>query len=585
MSHRTRGGIFERLIGLETEYALFRPATADDDGQSRFEVFRALVASLRKRIPTVAAQHFKEGVFHAAGGAVWFETERISSGGGLVEGSTPECRGPHQMLVWQKAQDQILAAALDDATQGQTKLVKNDRDAFGNVYGAQENYEATLATGWRLLLWRASLIAIFPLVLITWVALWIVMGAVLLYALLAVLVYLVFERLVRRPQRLATTLFGCTFDRLGEAGPAGPRWMEQALSVVVRVIAAPLAGALLIAIAFTSFSPQRKRLLPFLASRVVFSGSGMIDDQGRFLLADKAPAMNCHIGFGGLLGDRPIFSFGHFYKTIFSDSWMAPAEYLRLFSPRQRLQIAIGDSNLCDVSQYLRVGATLLVLDMIESGDAGDLPLLRRPLAACRAFVGDPTLQATAALTNGRQMTALQLQRAYCEACRQFLAKHPGATAEAFRVLSLWDETLTALETDPQSLVGSIDWITKKRLIDENTDATSPKSQKKIDIKYHELSSGGYFQKLLAAGLIRELTTAEEVERAMRCPPSGTPASVRGQFIREFAGGDSPVTANWHSVFLGRGRRRRIIKLSDYRPLAVTRPERPRTETPSDFDT
>ncbi|ADB15201.1 protein of unknown function DUF245 domain protein [Pirellula staleyi DSM 6068] len=582
---RQRGAIFERLVGLETEYALLRPATADNDGYSRFEVFRALVASLRTRIPAVAAQHFKEGVFHAAGGAVWFETERISSGGGLVEGSSPECRGPMQVLIWQKAQDKLLAAALDDATDGETKLIKNDRDAFGNVYGAQENYEATLATGWRLLAWRASLIAIFPIVLLTWLSLWIITGAVMLYALAAVLVYLALERLVRRPQRLAMLLFGCSFERLGEAGPTGPQWMEQFLSVVVRVIAAPLAGVLLAIIAVTSFCEHRKKLLPFLASRAVIGGSGMIDDQGRFLLADKATAMNCSIGFGGLLGDRPIFTFGHFYKTIFSDAWMAPGEYFRLFSPRQRLQIGLGDSNLCDVSQYLRVGTTLLVLDMIEAGEATNLPQLRSPLRACRKFTSDPTLQATAPLRGGGEITALEVQRAYLEACRQFLAKHPEAPEEAFQVLSLWDETLKQLAGDRQALVGSIDWVTKQRLIDENTAGVSPKVLKKIDIKYHELSSEGYFQKLLAVGLIRQLTTPAEVERAMRCPPSGTPAAVRGQFIREFASGDKPITANWHYVLLGRGRTRRIIKLSDYRPLAIARPQRPRAQAAQDIDT
>lgn len=34
-----------------------------------------------------------------AGGA-WFETERPAVGGGLVEGSTPECRSPRQLLIW-----------------------------------------------------------------------------------------------------------------------------------------------------------------------------------------------------------------------------------------------------------------------------------------------------------------------------------------------------------------------------------------------------------------------------------------------------------------------------------------------------
>ena len=58
------------------------------------------------------ARHFKEGVFLANGGAAWFETERVASGGGLFEGSTPECCSPRQLLVYQRAQDALFAAAL-----------------------------------------------------------------------------------------------------------------------------------------------------------------------------------------------------------------------------------------------------------------------------------------------------------------------------------------------------------------------------------------------------------------------------------------------------------------------------------------
>jgi len=40
---------------------------------------------------------------------VWFETERPAAGGGLIEGATPECRGPLQVVRYQRAQDQLLS--------------------------------------------------------------------------------------------------------------------------------------------------------------------------------------------------------------------------------------------------------------------------------------------------------------------------------------------------------------------------------------------------------------------------------------------------------------------------------------------
>src|SRR4029077_10678470 len=115
-------------------------------------------------------------------------------------------------------------------------------------------------------------------------------------------------------------------------------------------------------------------------SRAIVAGSGMLDEQGRFLLADKAPAINCLTGFGGLLGDRPIYCLGHFFKAVYADAWLAPRQYLRLFAERQRLQISLGDSNLADAAEYLRVGTTLLVLDVIEAGEMPRVPAVRRPI-------------------------------------------------------------------------------------------------------------------------------------------------------------------------------------------------------------
>src|SRR5262245_2807343 len=180
----------------------------------------------------------KEGVFHAAGGAVWFETERPALGGGLIEGSTPECRSPRQLLAWQRAQDALLAEAAEAALGGSVRLIKNDRDAAGNVYGAQENYEATLASGWRLALWQASLVLLLPLAMLTWLMLWLIDVAVSCYALLATVIYLLAERILPRPEWLARLLFGCSVKELSAETPTGPAWLEVILSVAARILTA-----------------------------------------------------------------------------------------------------------------------------------------------------------------------------------------------------------------------------------------------------------------------------------------------------------------------------------------------------------
>jgi proteasome accessory factor A len=527
----------------------------------------------------------KEGVFHAAGGAVWFETERPAVGGGLVEGATPECRSPRQAVAWQRAQDELLAESADEASLGAVRLVKNDRDAAGNIYGAQESYEATLAEGWRLLLWRAALVLLSPLALVTWLILWLIDRGVVLYALTATVVYLVGERLLRRPEWLSRLLFGCDIKDIENETPTGPAWLESVLSLVTRVVTAPLAALMFAALWLTAFARVRRQMLPFLVSRPIVSGSGLIDDEGNFQLADKGPALNCVVGLGGFAGDRPILSLGHFFKVVNADAGLVLGEYRRLMDGRQRLQVALGDSNMCEVAEYLRVGTTLLVLDCIEAGEMPRVPRLRRPVRAMHEICADPALATRVPLAGGRAASALELQRFYLEACRRFVDRRPEAPIEAREVLHRWELALDALADDPQSLVGTLDWVTKQFVLDKAGRHASWNVRKKIDIRYHELSPQGYFQRLRTTGIVRDLLDRAEIEHARRNPPAGTPAAVRGRYIREFALEGDDVTANWRAVFLGsHDGRRRVVRLDGFQSALAEGPTSARKKSPRNSD-
>src|SRR5437667_11547497 len=100
-------------MGLETEYAIrFRPRTAADR-PSDYHLYSRLAAALRRRMPTAEAggdlTAGKPGLFLANGGAIWFEHARPFTPHGLVEGSTPECPSPRQLLICQRAQDRLLS--------------------------------------------------------------------------------------------------------------------------------------------------------------------------------------------------------------------------------------------------------------------------------------------------------------------------------------------------------------------------------------------------------------------------------------------------------------------------------------------
>jgi len=562
-----KSDVFQRLHGLETEYALVVPPDSEPGRRGRYALFRDLVAALRRRLPTVPARHMKEGVFHAAGGAVWFETERPAVGGGLIEGSTPECRSPRQVIAWQRAQDELLAEAVTEASGGVVRLVKNDQDAAGNIYGAQESYDAVFASGWRLWLWRFALVAMSPLGIVTWLVLWIIDKCVILYALAATLVYLAAERFVSRPERLSRALFGCDLKDIDGDSPTGPVWLEVSLSWLTRVVTAPLAVLAYASLWLTAFAHLRRQMLPFLISRPITSGSGLIDGDGNFQLADKAPAINCVVGLGGFAGDRPIFSLGHFFKVVNADPGLVWADFRRLFAARQRLQIALGDSNMCEPAEYLRLGTTLLVLDCIEAGEMPRVPRLMRPIRSLWAICADPTLAVRAPLAGGRSASALELQRFYLEACRRYVDRRADAPIEAREILHRWELVLDALADDPQSLVGTLDWVTKQFVLDKSGRHASWNVRKKIDIRYHELSPQGYYQRLRTTGIVRELLDRAEIDHARRNPPAGTPAAVRGRYIREFALEGDDVAANWRAVYLKtHDGKRRVIRLDGFQP-------------------
>jgi len=567
--------VLDRLAGLETEYAIrYRPALGATQ-LTRFRLYQRLTGAIRRRVLTVPAHHSKEGVFTANGGAVWFEAERPASGAGLIEGATPECRGPRQLLVYQRAQDRLLAESARSAeVAGEFQLIKNDRDAEDNVYGGQENYEVNVAEGLTLWAWRAGLVLLLPIVFVAWLGYYLLITLWLIYLFAALGVFLVVRSRVNDRHALVERLFGRDFAEGRETGGPTPAWMEPISLHAIRLFTCPLALALLLHCRCFAFRRQRRGLKGLLVSRAVLCGAGMIDHAGRFQLADKAPAINCLVGYGGYLRDRPLFVIGHFFKLCV-ECRFSLREYFSLFRQRQRLQIGLGDSNMAEPAEYLRIGTTMMVLDLIEAGALKHAPRIRRPIAALRTLCGDPTLRAEVLLRGGQKMTALELQRFYLEACRRYCEAEGLVRGDVAELLHLWEEALEGLvefkqiARPPLRLVGMLDWVTKKYLIDELGPDATWEAKKKVDLRYHELSDDGYFERLRRAGLAQKLVDDREIDRAIRLAPPHSPATARGRYIREFSGTDEPFAVNWRCVTLGRGFRARVIWLDRYgRPAA-----------------
>jgi proteasome accessory factor A len=285
-------------------------------------------------------------------------------------------------------------------------------------------------------------------------------------------------------------------------------------------------------------------VLPFFVTRQVYCGAGKVGVEAvgsdtasvPFQLTQRADFFEEEVGLETTL-KRPIVNT--------RDEPHADAQRYR------RLHVIVGDANLSEVSTFLKVGTTALVLCMIEDEFLPREWRLATPVAALREVSRDLSLRKPLALAEGGSATAIEIQWEYFDRARKYADAHGldaiGGDEIGGDVLRRWEAVLTALETDPSTLSTQLDWVAKLRLIDgyrerhglEWDDARLAA----MDLQYHDLRP----DKGLAARVgLERLVTAEEVEAATTLPPADTRAWFRGECLRRFP--DAVVAANWDSL-------------------------------------
>ena len=562
--------MLDRLLGLETEYAI--RYTGPGPRPSHRRVYEALVSALESRLATLdgVRKTSRHQRFLQNGGALYYEYLAKAPDGGLIEASTPECRGPSQLLLYQRAQDRLLYEALPWARAalhaegfvGELGLLKNCRDVQGHVYGAQENYEVELARGLALWVYRVGLALLVPLVLSTgFVCLVLGLSVVLLYGLpvLALLFFAAGLTLLR--PRWATRV-----DALVSRALRGFEVLERVGTGIGMVgTLVPMAGY---SVLFRLCCCRRIRAdaLGFLLSRPLITGAGTLDpDTGAFGLSEKGPAIRALVRTTALPGDRSLFDIGNLLKQLYSVLDLRLWPLWRLFRRRQRLQLGMSDSNCAQQAEYLKLATTSLVLDMAEAGALRSLPRVRGAIAALHRMCGDPESTRALMCSDAVVRTNLELQRLYLEAARRFVAESDAPAIEASEIVKIWAQTLDALERDPDQLFGQLDWVTKRGLLARASEPSEAAARKKIDLKYHELGSG-YLAQLEAEGLAPRLVGDEEIDAAIVTAPADTPARRRSQLVCELAGQGVEARVGWSRVEIKRGVvRREVIRLDDYR--------------------
>ncbi|MGN6780270.1 MAG: depupylase/deamidase Dop [Marmoricola sp.] len=319
----------------------------------------------------------------------------------------------------------------------------------------------------------------------------------------------------------------------------------------------------------TPFGEIVRYLIPFFVSRQVVCGAGRVglgqDGRGHgFQISQRADFFEVEVGLETTL-KRPIIN-------TRDEPHADPEKY-------RRLHVIIGDANLAEISTYLKVGTTSLVLAMIEdkafARQGWDLALAT-PVASLRAVSHDPALRHLVELQGGRTMTAVQIQWEYLHAVHAWVAETYGddVDAQTADVLARWESVLDRLERDPYLCARELDWVAKLRLLQSYRDRDGldwdDAKLHLIDLQYADLRpEKGLYHRLVAGGRMERLLDDDAVTRAMHEPPEDTRAYFRGRCLAQYP--DNIAAASWDSVIFDLPGRDSLQRVPTIDPLRGSR--------------
>jgi len=226
----------------------------------------------------------------------------------------------------------------------------------------------------------------------------------------------------------------------------------------------------------------------------------------------------------------------------------------------RRFHVILGDSNMSEWSTAMKIGTTALVLDLIERGEAPHLEIAQ-PVDANKSISRDQTYDWIIELKDGRKISAIDVQRIYLRAASKLgpisNSQDVGASEEERAwILREWENVLNDLERDAMSARDRVDWAAKKFLLDalqeeEKLSWSDPWLQS-IDLEYHNLDlDRGLYYEVLRKGLMRRVTTEDEIKSAIFNPPETTRAFFRGRTVARF--NDQISSIQWDEIVFANG--------------------------------
>ena len=286
-------------------------------------------------------------------------------------------------------------------------------------------------------------------------------------------------------------------------------------------------------------------LTSFLVSRIILCGAGKVGaengtDPCTYQISQRADFFETLIGLD-TMAKRPIINT--------RDEPHADEEKYR------RLHVIVGDSNMSEITTYLKVGTTAIVLAMVEDGFIRKDLALEDPVRAIKEISHDTTCRRKVRLKRGKEFSAVELQREYLDLALDYYATAE-QSPQVSDLLERWQSVLDRLAEDPMACARELDWVIKKELIasymTRKDIGFDDQRISMLDLQYHDIRlDKGLYYRLEREGVVDRLVGDTEILQAMTNPPTDTRAYFRGMCIKKFP--EQTYGASWSSILLDTG--------------------------------
>jgi len=312
--------------------------------------------------------------------------------------------------------------------------------------------------------------------------------------------------------------------------------------------------------------PNLHSLLAFLTLRMLYTSAGRVGAT----VAAEARGEISRPGAGGVFQisqradyiNNDLFEWVQFNRAIINtrDEPLADARKYR------RLHLLHGDTNVLPVSLVLKVGTTALALDMLEMNCLPKIAL-DDAVAAFRQLSHQPDGPWLVRLADGHCADAVSILQQFQQTAKAELG---GRDAETDALLALWGATLAGLAADPETLIGQVDWITKRWLLQQFCD------QEKIpwndpwlrsqDLEFHHVDPA----RSLGLAVARtpapwDLPQADAIHAAQRAP-ANTRAAVRSRIMRQLQDAPCSYYIDWEIIGVEGGHALHLLNPFDPAP-------------------